>query len=534
MKIKYKILIPMSLIILVTTVIFIFIDFRHHNDALLYGIDRKLEVSALLAKSMIPENYHDLISDKNSVSGDVYNGIVNRYNKTCRDLNLEYLWSLMIIDGKIVFTTATSPGKDVSRGDHASFFDVHSDPQAYEQAFSTMKITYRINKNQWGETRVVLIPFLDRNNRKYLFGASMKLSNIDEISKDFIIHIIIVTSGILIIGIFVSFFVAGSLSRPISDLSSAAEQISVDGIDRRRTVAIKGSHEVESLSKSIEAMNDSIKQKIDDLEEEIDVRKGAQQELSLKNMELEALNEELTAAMEELEATNEEFQTQNSALIESHTELHTSREEISKSLIEKNILLKEIHHRVKNNLQVITSLLDLQSVNIKDDYDRGLFLESQNRVHSMALIHEKLYQSENMSEINFREYLEDLSHELLNTYHGKIKTVTIVNDCVDVKLTIDYAIPCALIINELVSNSLKYAFPGDMRGEIRITLTGGDHFGLTVSDNGIGLPVGFDYKSTGTLGLQLVNSLTRQIRGEIKHENIGGTSFSITFKTDMI
>lgn len=206
-----------------------------------------------------------------------------------------------------------------------------------------------------------------------------------------------------------------------------------------------------------------------------------------------------------------------------------TEEKIKASLKEKEVLLQEIHHRVKNNLQIISSLLNLQSHYIKDKKYAGMLKESENRIRSMALIHEKLYQSENLAYINANEYIKTLAQTLVRSY--KVPGVILTVNVEDVPLTVDYAIPCGLIINELVSNAIQHAFP-DGRGEITITFRFvGDTIQLKVSDNGIGMPDDIDFRTTDSLGLHLVTLLAEeQLDGEITLERNGGTTFCITFK----
>ena len=214
------------------------------------------------------------------------------------------------------------------------------------------------------------------------------------------------------------------------------------------------------------------------------------------------------------------------------TERKLAEAKIQTSLREKEILLQEVHHRVKNNLQVISSLLDLQSQEIEDKGMLELFRESQNRVQSMAIVHEKLYQSKDFAKINFAEYAESLTSYLFKAYVLNINNITLDLDIADVNLNIDTAIPCGLIINELVSNALKYAFPYNTQGTIRIALhsESDNHLKLTVQDNGVGLPMNWDVKSVKSLGIQLVNILTKQLKGTIELDKSGGSKFIIRFE----
>ncbi len=210
-----------------------------------------------------------------------------------------------------------------------------------------------------------------------------------------------------------------------------------------------------------------------------------------------------------------------------------AEEKMKASLEEKEVLLQEIHHRVKNNMQIISSLLNLQTRYVKDIQCREMFRESQNRIQSMALIHEKVYQSEDLSHIDFKEYVQSVVNGLIQSYDVNMNQVTIKIKVEDISLSIDTAMPCGLIINELVSNALKHAFP-DRTGEIMVTLRAVDGIiELTVGDNGVGMPDDVDFKNAETLGLQLVTILAEdQLRGDINLDKSKGTVFTITFSAN--
>jgi PAS domain S-box-containing protein len=209
-----------------------------------------------------------------------------------------------------------------------------------------------------------------------------------------------------------------------------------------------------------------------------------------------------------------------------------SEEKIRKSLDEKEVLLKEIHHRVKNNLQIISSLLNLQTGQVKDPQLLEILRESQNRIRSMALIHERLYRSEDFSRVDFAQYVNGLTTYLVRSYAGDTRSFNLQVDVQDVSLGVDLAIPCGLIINELVSNCLKHAFTERERGEVTVGLRkeGGSYL-LRVEDNGVGLPGDVDLKKVESLGLQLVETLSTQIGASVTVATVPGkgTAFNIAF-----
>ncbi len=216
------------------------------------------------------------------------------------------------------------------------------------------------------------------------------------------------------------------------------------------------------------------------------------------------------------------------------TEKKLAEEQTKESLQEKEVLLKEVHHRVKNNLQVISSIMNLQSSYIKDKYTLEMLRELQNRIKSMSFIHESLYQTSAFSNIKFSEYVVTLTKNLIHSYRIYSGLVELKHDVDEIFLNLDTSIPCGLIVNELVSNALKYAFPQDRKGEVWVHLKAVNNVvTLIISDNGIGLPKDFDFKNTDSLGLQLVTSLVEQINGEIFCENKIGTKFTVTFKTEL-
>ncbi|HTA63192.1 MAG TPA: PAS domain S-box protein [Bacteroidia bacterium] len=213
------------------------------------------------------------------------------------------------------------------------------------------------------------------------------------------------------------------------------------------------------------------------------------------------------------------------------TEKIASETELREALREKEILLKEVHHRVKNNLQVISSILNLQTSYVKDKETANILRECQNRIKTMAFIHESLYQTKDFSQINFSEYITNLVKNLFYSYDANQQKIKANFDVDTIFLNLDTSIPCGLIVNELVSNAFKYAFTDESKGFISIKLKeiGNNKIKMLVADNGKGMPANIDFRNTESLGLQLVNILTEQINGTITLDKTHGTSFEIIF-----
>ncbi len=218
--------------------------------------------------------------------------------------------------------------------------------------------------------------------------------------------------------------------------------------------------------------------------------------------------------------------------LENITKQRQAEEQITASLREKEALLKEIHHRVKNNLQIISSLIYLQAQRVEDPKVRQIFEDSQSRIRSMALVHENLYRSQNLSKINLSEYIQALTASLFYTYRiqpGLVQLKVKVDD--DVLVSLDKAIPCGLALNELMTNALKHGFSDNKTGEIVVTLkkVASSQIHLTVENNGTHLPDTFELETTQSMGLRLVHGLINQLQGHFELDKTDKTRFKITF-----
>lgn len=203
------------------------------------------------------------------------------------------------------------------------------------------------------------------------------------------------------------------------------------------------------------------------------------------------------------------------------------------SLREKEVLLKEIHHRVKNNLQVIMSILSLQGRRAGVPELRAILSDAQNRVGSIALFHEKLYQSHDLASVNFGEYLRALTQRAVAEHSGSRTQVRTELELADVPLGVDRAIPCGLIANELLTNALKHGFKGRERGTVRVELRrDGTHVRLIVADDGVGVPHDVDMRSSRTLGMELVSTFVEQLQGRLEIVRDNGLRLEISFETD--
>ncbi|MBN1782402.1 HAMP domain-containing protein [bacterium] len=352
-----------------------------------------------------------------------------------------------------------------------------------------------------GYLNIVTPVILDKENIGCVYlSYDLKES---EVRMKMVISIVVCVFVIASLGAFiVTTWLQAILSRPIIHLSQVAKDVSY-----KRDYSVRAVRQSQDeIGLLIDAFNDMLTQ----------------------------IQERDQALIKDQETLEKRVEGRTRELKQEVQERKKAESKLITSLKEKEVLLKEIHHRVKNNLQVVSSLLYLQSKKTTHQDTLEMLNESQNRIKSMALIHEKLYQSKDIVKIDFSEYVESLISHLSRSYGSHLANVSININIKNVYLNIDKAIPCGLIINELISNSMKYAFPKNRTGEIQITMSAvNGHVNMDILDNGIGFPEELAFEKTDTLGLQLVNALTSQLGGSIILNREEGTRFKITFGAEI-
>jgi len=312
----------------------------------------------------------------------------------------------------------------------------------------------------------------------------------------YVLVIVTILAGVIFVAL-----LTWSITQPLSKLMGAVLEISLGNLDKR--ILVQSTDEIGQFARAFNGMAGKLKKFYEHLEEQVRNRTG------------------------ELANTNKELKKEIN-------ERRQAEDKIKTSLKEKTVLLQEVHHRVKNNLQIIDSLINMQTKSIRNPQILQQFKIIGGRIKSMALIHEQLYQSSNLSEIDFADYAPNLIESLFHSYQVKPGKIRLNTDINRILLNINTAIPCGLIINELISNCLEHAFPGRETGELEVTFKSNNDSGftLTVSDDGVGFPENTDIEKPKTLGLKIITGLIKQIDGILDfHSNEeAGTTFKITFK----
>jgi signal transduction histidine kinase len=460
-SIKYKLLVFVwSIILLISGVFTYYLDEVQKNEYI-EGIDEKLFTSAMLAKESLPADYHDKLVDKNSVSPARYLRMIDHNNRLCRELGLQYLWSNMVIDDKIVFTSSTSTSKDVSNGDHALFFDVHSNPEAFEGVLSSGTTTYSTFENEWGKGRMVLVPYFDKHGRRYVFGASISINEFDERLADLDRKSFSIFLASFLIGGVISILISNTITRPIRNVSEVARDIAGGGYGKQIS-SESGGVELKTLVKSINNMSRSIYE---------------------HNENLEQLVMERT---KELRLTEKQ-------LVESH-----AREQHASKMASLGEMASNIGHEINSPLQAIllityrvkSRIESLGKNEIEDSMDqlngfvsristiieslKRLTRDSQNEPYTSTPIHNLVADVTEITKERFR-------------VHGVEFMVNYQDDCQD------SLIECQNVqISQVLVNLLNNAFDAVKEVDdrwIRIDVVdNGDTAVIRVSDSGKGVP----------------------------------------------
>ena len=479
MKIRTKLILFMSLIVLLTSVSFAFIFYSSEKKTLLDGIDAKLLSVAQSAKTLLPADFHDRIVGKQSLSMDAYLKIVDTYNKLSRKIGLQYIWSLMEIDGTIVFTTGTSTSKDVGNGDHALFFDVHTNPEAYKEAFSSLKTQYSSFRDKWGEGRMVLVPGVDRHGRKFLFASSMQVSEVETLVATTVEKSLLISLLVLGVGLILSYFLALSLSEPLERLTAVARNIANGHLDQK--VEYRGATEMVSLARSIADMSRAISLTISEL-------KNHRKHLSTAYDELEDRVEERTRELSQQVADRKQAE---------HL-LRIAKDDADTANRAKSEFLANMSHELRTPLNAI--------IGFSGSIQQQIFGPLGNEKYDEYITHIQ----------DSGEHLLDVINDILDVSVIEAGKLELANDAVDLTdcaesaarlvrtraergrlrlvIDVDDGLPGLIadsrrlkqILVNLLSNAVKFT---PRQGEIHLKAARNDDGGLrvTVADTGIGM-----------------------------------------------
>ncbi len=289
LTIQFQLVLMTGVVLAVAGAVFAVVCHVRLKQSLLEGIDEKLVASTQVARATPLPGYFDRVqSAENPVTAEEYIEIVDRHNKFCRELGLQYLWSCMRIGTNVVFTTATSPSKDVRKGDHAAFLEVHRDPQAFDAVFGTMRPDFSSFRNEWGHGRMVLVPYRDRQGRPYCVGASISIEDVHIRLRQTMWRSLTIGAVILLLGVGVATAMSTTLARPLIRLTEVADAIAHGNM--RRAIALNGSVEMKRLARSLASMRDAIDAAMHDLREH---RDHLEEVVARRTAALERSNEEL-------------------------------------------------------------------------------------------------------------------------------------------------------------------------------------------------------------------------------------------------
>ncbi len=525
--IKNYIIVSFGGTIITLSVVFSILFITTQKNRLIDDIDNDLSDIVKIEKELYPPDFHDKIFDKNSISPEQYYKIVDRNNKLCKDLDLQYLWSVIKIDNKIHFTTATSPDKEVKNNKQAGFFDVHSNPEAFDQVFKEMKPTISEFHNEWGSGRMILSPFKDSHGRKYCFGASISTNDVQAQINRSIFYAILILVILLIIYLPIIYLLGKSISQPIKSITNIANNIAYGKPIQPLTSKQKRWKEIFSLNQSISIMHQEIQNKM----------------------------EALQTAKAEIEKNEENLLNQNLALdkiVEERTQ------ELNHLIKNKDRFIRILAHDLRNPFNSLLGFSDLLAEKINNydseriEHQIKIINQTAHRIHNL-LDDLLLWSKSSDGELPFMPEncnVSDICHEVIelsrnNASDKKIAVNFIETEAIQIKADKNML---KTILRNLVFNAIKFS---KENGNISLYAEKtSESVIITVSDNGIGIsseniPKLWDfedkYTSKGTkgesgsgLGLILCKEFVEKHGGKIWVESELGKGSDFKFTIPVI
>ena len=466
-SIRFTLTLTISLVMAAICLAFLAILVQRQAMDLIDQADSRLLMAAEFSHELLGPGYHDRILDVTSVPQERFRLMVERNDDLCRRLKLQYLWSVLQVGGHLVFTSSTHSDLNDPASHCAVFFETHRDPGAFSAALLAG-----------------LKPTFSSFRNEWGEGRMVLVPRKDALGRVYIIGASVQLDRL-----------AAMVRRTVMTMVGIGLAVLLAAAILVPLLIRPFSRRIEILSKAADRMAAG----------DLDLPLGP-----VNSIELQSLSDSLDTMRQALK---------------------DQIEILRRNLIEKEALLRELHHRVKNNLSVISSLLNLQASVIRSPEEAlaGL-VKSRDRILAMSLVHEELYNSADHARIGMGRYIERLTENILRL-HGPGKAVRIIMEVGDVQLGVDSSVPCGLILNELVSNAFTHAFPDGRPGVVRVFLreAGGDNLELGVSDDGIGLPDAHKYPDNESMGLTMVRLLAEQLDGSCEFSSEGGTSCRILF-----
>lgn len=466
-SIRLRLLGALTLVTLIAATAYAAVALKVRRDAIIREADGKLLVAACGVKAWLGPDYHDRIVDRHSITKAEFDGIVAAHDRICLETGLQYLWSVMVLDGRIVFTSATHSVLTDPTSDCATFLEEHTDPRVHDIVLATMRPHYSTFDNKWGKGRMVLLPEYDRHGRQVIHAASIRLSELESALARTVVESFVISAVILLAALGVSWLLARSLSVPLIQLTEAAHSMAQGNLDVRLTPG--GSRELIVLCESLDTMRKAIRTQLATLRQEIAVRREAEQKL--RDNERESLQ-----------------------------------------AIERNQrLVQEVEHRVRNNLAGLISLVGLMKVTSKDLDAFATAIEG--RLRAMAHVQRMLVESQ-WGQVELRELIRstlDAMSPLARHEHRALL------DGPPVSLMPEQVTPLTLVLVEWFTNSCKYGAHSTAQGRLKIhweirLQVHDPHIRLTWQERG---GPRIDRPITPSLGTELVYGfVTRELRGQ--------------------